>query len=128
MTADPKAPARIVDRQAWKAAVKREPLCVICFDMPSQSAHHILKRSQRGDDVAANLVGVCGDGTRGCHGRLEAEDEVARKLLGEYVAMERDDFVDYLIVKLGGPWPAVSFLSRRLLYDGADVVGGIVVT
>lgn len=115
MTPDPKKPRRIVDKQAWKRAVRREPECVIC-GKPTQSSHHLLKRSQAGDDFPPNLVGVCGDGVRGCHGRLEAEDVVTRKLLGEYVMERRRDFTAYLEAKLGAE-QSREWLRRRLLVE-----------
>ncbi len=37
-----------------------------------ESLHHILPRSQGGSDLVDNLVPLCGDGTRGCHGTLES--------------------------------------------------------
>ncbi len=44
--------------------------CVHC-GLPYQSLHHILPRSQGGDDFQVNLVPLCGSGTTGCHGLLE---------------------------------------------------------
>lgn len=69
-----------------------------------ESLHHIYPRSQGGDDVLANLAPVCGDGTRGCHGRLEARDPVARSLLRHALMPSH---VVYLEGKLGdgtGAW------------------------
>lgn len=34
--------------------------------------HHRKKRSQGGDWIPSNIVALCGDGTRGCHGWVEA--------------------------------------------------------
>jgi hypothetical protein len=31
---------------------------------------HLVPRSQRGDDIEANIVPLCGSGTQGCHGAL----------------------------------------------------------
>lgn len=114
MSPDWKPGRRIVDKGAWRKAVLREPECVIC-EQPTDSSHHLLKRSQGGDDLAANLVGLCGDGVRGCHGRIEAEDPVVRRLLGEYVRAKRPDFMQYLPVKLGSQEAADAWLERRLL-------------
>lgn len=45
---------------------------------PAESVHHRLPRSRGGDDSPINLVSLCGDGTRGCHGMVEAHPEWAR--------------------------------------------------
>jgi hypothetical protein len=45
--------------------------CVHC-GLEAQSLHHIVPKSQGGDDVPENLAPLCGDGTRGCHGKLES--------------------------------------------------------
>lgn len=37
----------------------------------SDTFHHALPRSLGGDDLADNLIPLCGDGTRGCHGAME---------------------------------------------------------
>lgn len=41
--------------------------------------HHRRKRSQGGLWVPPNVVHVCGDGTVGCHGFIEANPATARK-------------------------------------------------
>lgn len=45
-------------------------LCRSCGAWPV-SLHHVVSRSLGGDDVAENLIPLCGDGTRGCHGAIE---------------------------------------------------------
>jgi hypothetical protein len=62
------------------------------------SLHHLVPRSLGGDDLADNLVPLCGDGTRGCHGLVEARDfetlvRLRRALTVEEVAyiVERKD-------------------------------------
>lgn len=63
------------------------------------SLHHIHRHPR--DDVEGNLVMLCGDGVRGCHGRVEAHDPVVMRLLGEHIANHRPDVVEYLFDKLG---------------------------
>lgn len=48
-----------------------------------------------------NLVPVCGDGTRGDHGRLEARDPDARAALG---AALTPDEAAYVVEKMGEEW------------------------
>jgi 5-methylcytosine-specific restriction endonuclease McrA len=45
--------------------------CRLCrsWALPA-GLHHIVPRSLGGDDVAANLVLLCGTGTTGCHGHV----------------------------------------------------------
>lgn len=39
---------------------------------PQYTVHHRRKRSQGGTWAPSNLLAVCGDGARGCHGHIEA--------------------------------------------------------
>jgi hypothetical protein len=40
---------------------------------------HLVKRSQGGKWTPTNIVYLCGDGTRGCHGWAEANPNLARE-------------------------------------------------
>lgn len=72
----PDAPKRL-GKAAWKKLRDRaceRGVCVGCLEYVGPrrlSAHHILGRDLGGDDVAENLVPLCGDGTSGCHGTYE---------------------------------------------------------
>ena len=57
--------------------------CRVCVGLLASSLHHLVPRSLGGDDTADNLVGLCGTGTTGCHGRVEARDPWACSLLGQ---------------------------------------------
>jgi HNH endonuclease len=87
--------------------------CVICGGIDI-SIHHILPRGQGGDDVWENLAPLCGSGTHGCHGGVEAGLDSASRALGLYVLRERQDTVDYLIARLGSTQAASEFLRQRL--------------
>lgn len=65
--------------------------CRLCGRGPYLcTLHHIVPRSLGGDDVADNLVALCGDGTRGCHGLAEArEGETLAALADALTASER---------------------------------------
>lgn len=105
--ADPKPPRRVkADQNEW-ARLRKEKLgsCRLCHDLtmhvPGTTLHHIVSKSLRGDDVADNLVPLCGDGTSGCHGLVEARDPWARPLLGERLTeAERA----YVLRKKGAGW------------------------
>lgn len=49
--------------------------CRIC-PQPAESLHHLVGRDLGGDDAIRNLVELCGDGTRGCHGMVQVLDRV----------------------------------------------------
>ena len=92
---DPKPRKRARDPQAALIAKLREQWCVVCGE-PVGSAHHILPRSRSGDDCAENLVGLCGSGTTGCHGKVEAGDRETRRVLAAYLLMYRPDTSNFL--------------------------------
>lgn len=87
--------------------------CVICGGIDI-SVHHILPRSQGGDDVWENLVPLCGSGTHGCHGAVEHGSDAVCRALGRYLIAERIDTMLYLERKLGSPEARTEFLRRRL--------------
>lgn len=67
--------------------------------------HHILSKSLGGDDTADNLAPVCGSGTTGCHGLIEAHDRAACAVFGRSLTgRERG----YVLVKKNA-----DFLARR---------------
>lgn len=82
--ADPKPEKRIKATKAEWEALRAEKLgpCRLCGE-PNTTLHHIVPRSLRGSDVAANLVSLCGSGTTGHHGMVEARDPWACSLLGQ---------------------------------------------
>lgn len=113
MTApDWKPAARVVDRRMSARVVLAHPWCVVC-GLHGGTCHHVLPRSERGDDVDANGVTLCGSGTTGCHGLVEARDPAARAAVGKYVLRDRSDTIEYLDGKLGGLDRALDYLRRH---------------
>lgn len=87
------------NRQEWNriAAVKSKA-CRICnSDSPLVELHHLIPRSQLGDDVPDNIVSLCGDCHRGVHLREPAH---CRLLLSRL----SDDEYAYAVEKLGEGW------------------------
>lgn len=82
MTPDPKRRARYdATPEEWAALIKavfwlQRGSCGCGCNRQIGSYHHILPKGQRGDDVLSNLVGLSGDGTRGCHGALTSGNRV----------------------------------------------------
>lgn len=77
--------------------------CCASCGLPAESLHHVVPKSQSGDDVFENLVPLCGDGTRGCHGKLENHspgwEQVAAHVRA-YV-MARESRLSYVLSVLG---------------------------
>ena len=72
--------------------------------------HHIVPRGNGGDDVPANFLWVCGSGTTGCHGEIEAKHGeilcVVRAVLGE----ER---TGYVLERKGEWWLEKHYPQRK---------------
>lgn len=69
----PRPSRRIVDRDVQPADWLPLELgvCPVCGgSMAVCSRAHVVPKGLRGDDVPENVVWICGDGTRGCHGVL----------------------------------------------------------
>jgi 5-methylcytosine-specific restriction endonuclease McrA len=107
MTSDFKNPARHrADRLEWEQIVKTKLGPCRCCGQWGSSFHHLVPRSLGGDDVADNIVPLCGDGTRGCHGDVEARVPTALHELRESL---RPEELRYVLRKKGG-----GFLERYL--------------
>ena len=96
--------------------------CSLCGATRDLSLHHILpRRPHLGDDVEDNLVMLCGDGVRGCHGLIHLGNPVTLGRMNEHIREERPDVLDYLEQKLGDQARAAAWLDRR--YPPADPTG-----
>lgn len=105
---------RKVHRRVTQDVVNRDRMCLIC-GKHAESGHHVLGKGSPyfGDDLEENIVALCGDGVRGCHGLIENEDIAARKILGIKLVTERADVIYYVRMKLGEEAGA-DWLRRRL--------------
>lgn len=120
MTADPKPERRVRDPEqlralhiAWRGDCALDGLTNVRCTTRRYSLHHIHRHPR--DDVEANLVMLCGDGTTGHHGLIENGDAATRAALGLHLATNRADTIEYLDGKLGGLEKALEWL-RRYLY------------
>jgi hypothetical protein len=104
------------DPRASLRAILRERECRIpnCGHPPG-GCHHLIPKGAPhfGDDVLANLIPLCGSGTTGHHGRIEAYDAPICALLGTALT---DENIAYVLGHLG-PGPGREFLSRRYYRD-----------
>jgi len=104
MAADPKPIRRKkATRVEWRHLrnAKCGP-CRVCGGN-GNSLHHLVPRSLGGDDVADNLVPLCGTGTTGCHGLIEHREP--RALAALRYSLTRDER-NYAAGKKGVHWIA----------------------
>lgn len=111
---DPKPPERVRDKALMKTlhlewrecalAAYAEDVCVAVL-----SLHHVLKHPR--DDLRENLAMLCGSGTTGHHGKMEAHDHDTEEAFAAYLLSERTDTLLYLGRKLGGQ-AAVAWIDR----------------
>ena len=94
----PKPPKRIVDPEAGKRKLALDAKCRICQERASDG-HHVLLRSQRGDDLEDNIVPLC----RECHRRYHDGKGDIRLSLDEKL---------YVLTKLG-QGAGMAYLERR---------------
>ena len=78
------------------------------------SLHHILNKPR--DDIQANLAMLCGDGTTGHHGRIEARERETCQHFAVYLITERLDTMAYLGQRLGGLAAVTEWFRTRLYY------------
>ncbi|HSE46092.1 MAG TPA: hypothetical protein VLA89_12270 [Gemmatimonadales bacterium] len=78
--------------------------CALCGETEPLTLHHISNKPR--DDVEANLVMLCGSGTTGCHGMIEAWDPRKRAELATYIREHRMD--------------TCAWLDFRFFHEGAD--------
>jgi hypothetical protein len=114
---DPRPPRRVRDPELLRQLhILWRGECVLadggeCFE-ERYSLHHVHRHPR--DDVEANLVMLCGDGTRGHHGRIEAHDRAVSVQLYVYLVRERLDTMAYLGEKLGGVVAVREWLNSQL--------------
>jgi hypothetical protein len=103
--ADPKPSARFQATTLQWVELRKQKMgpCRVCGQVPT-TLHHLVSRSLRGSDVVENLVPLCGSGTHGCHGAVEARRPDALKALRENLRVEE---VKYILDTKGE-----DFLSR----------------
>lgn len=80
--------------------------CVVCRFLGRKqelrsSLHHVIAKSLGGEDVPENLVPVCGDGTTGDHGLLEAHDPETCQVFLAAVRRFDPEAYRYALVGLG---------------------------
>lgn len=113
MTADPRPARRVRDPELLRQLYMQPAAFRRCALDPDHelraSLHHISKHPR--DDLPANLLWLCGDGTTGCHGLVEHHDPETMRVLERHLRLHRQDFFLYLTEKyrqLGHDHPSVA--------------------
>jgi 5-methylcytosine-specific restriction endonuclease McrA len=99
VSSDFKPPRRIRDSDAVRSKVMSQPLCRACGLEKATDGHHVLLRSQSGDDVPDNIVPLC----RACHRDYHEARIGIRLSLDERL---------YVLTKLGQN-PGTVYLENR---------------
>lgn len=91
---------RVASPARWQRIIdEKNGPCRVCGTTGNITFHHLTPKSLGGDDQAANIVPLCGSGTTGCHGLIEARDKAACKALRESLTDEEYAYV----TTSGGP-------------------------
>lgn len=98
MIADWRPDRRIIDPDLMRILKLRWDECCLCEVAADLHIHHIVYRSQSGDDVEANCCCLC---VR-CHMRVHSRDPEKWAELAAYIVAERPDVIEYLSRKVGG--------------------------
>jgi hypothetical protein len=97
----------VASRKQWEALrAERLGPCLLCAWLGGPQAfpsslHHVVPRDRFGDDVAENLVPLCGDGTTGHHGLIEAGDGDVCRAFAEMLPHFAEDSYAYATQKMG---------------------------
>jgi hypothetical protein len=86
--------------------------CALTEEIRDLEIHHVLPRSQRGDDVRENLVWL----TAERHRAVTRNDADALRALGQHIRIFRPDTIAYIKRKLGEQQGA-EWLRRRLYIE-----------
>lgn len=106
--AGPRSFREIASRERWREihAAKHGP-CYVCWYLGRPqlddrvTLHHVVAKSLGGSDTEANLVPLCGDGTTGCHGLVEAHDQETCQAFAAALQKYDDAAYAYAVGKLG---------------------------
>jgi len=69
-----RAAAKVVKNVRAYVFEREKGICRCCGSMAAESMHEIVFRSQGGTVSPENSIAVCGDGVRGCHGKLQRHE------------------------------------------------------
>lgn len=111
-----KRPTKASPERIAEIRGKKCQACRLCGSVERVNAHHLIPRGMGGtiggEWTESNVVGLCGSGTQGCHGLVEARDPAALLLLRGTLT---DAEYSYVVTKMGEGW-----LERKYPIRGVD--------
>lgn len=102
MSADPKPAKRVLDLEALKRKLDSDPRCRMCANERATDPHHVVLKSQGGDDVEDNIVPL----GRECHRRYHAGRG--------WIPLTKSE-TSYLVTKKRSVESAAAYCTRRRL-------------
>ena len=109
VTTDWKPFRRVRDPDLMRMLKLEYDCCELTGHTTGLHLHHVVLKSQGGDDVRSNIVCIRDD----AHTRYHAHDPVVRRLLAEHLLQRRPDVTSYLRDKLGEE-PAIQWMHSHL--------------
>lgn len=106
---DFKSAPRIKDPALLRALKIEYTCCEITFETGVLPLHHVIFKSQRGDDVRANIVCL----VERLHLAVHAGDPKAKCRLAQYIHESRPDVAEYIDRKLDGETPLLAWYERH---------------
>ena len=70
----------LVDKKTYEKVVAEQPYCRLCGRTNNLQIHHIIYRSELGNNDERNLIRLCAD----CHRRVHSRKKTWQKKLLEY--------------------------------------------
>lgn len=95
------------------AKLLRDPACRVC-EGPGATFHHVPKRSQGGINCYDAGAAVCGSGTTGCHGLIEAGDAEACAAYGMNMHSQEIAYVLWLYGESRGRYYLAEHYFREI--------------
>lgn len=105
---------QVASTSAWDLIHEaKDGPCLVCLwlgveQLLPSSLHHVVSKSLGGDDVEENVVSLCGDGTKGHHGLIEAHDGETCRLFAAALQQFDSAAYAYAVERLG----ELRFLNR----------------
>ncbi len=106
---DSKPKARIKDPALMRLLKHECDECELTGVTAGLHLHHVVFKSQGGDDLRQNIVCM----VDWLHERYHASDPIAMELLARHVEERRSDIAAYISEKLGSPGALVEWFERH---------------
>ena len=109
MTTDQKRPRRIKDPALMRLLKYEVDECEVTGGVGLLHLHHVILKSQGGDDLRENILSM----TEGLHEGYHRGDPIARGLVAQHIDRNRPDVACYIAEKLGGAEQLLDWFARH---------------